>query len=83
MSEGAKQTMEYLTCRLYIERETSSKHCRQIEWNEGKNEQELQRLSVGCLKGDDVCVGSSLEDACFALGVVGRMALRRDGDLDC
>ena len=34
-------------------------------------------------KGDDVCVGSSREDTCFAFGIVGRMGLRRDGDLDC
>ena len=34
-------------------------------------------------KWDDVCMGSSREDTCFALRVVGWMGLRRDGDLDC
>ena len=34
-------------------------------------------------KGDDVRVGSSREYACFTLGVVRRLGLRGDGELDC
>lgn len=34
-------------------------------------------------KGDDERVDSGGEYACFALGVVGRLGLRGDGDLDC
>ena len=34
-------------------------------------------------KRDDVGMGSGGEDACFALGVVGRLGLRGYSDLDC